>query len=262
MNKPKIICEVGSKFNKLTVIAITKSGESADRKHNLCECKCDCGGSRTVYLDSLIYSDVKSCGCDITMGGRFQCKPGEKYNLLTVLRSWVEVQNGRKRKKCECLCDCGHTAIIAAATLRSGATKSCGCLSRRLNSQHPAWSGHGEISGDCWGRIKNGSNRRNRKILFEITIEQAWNLFLAQDRKCAISGVLLKFSDKSPRFDYTSCTASLDRIDSKAGYTIDNVQWVHKIVNSMKWDSSDSELIEWCKLVAQQHPLTVDTVMV
>jgi len=41
-------------------------------------------------------------------------------------------------------------------------------------------------------------------------------------------------------------TASLDRIDSTKGYTIDNVQWVHTIVNRMKWNTDENEFIKWC----------------
>lgn len=45
-------------------------------------------------------------------------------------------------------------------------------------------------------------------------------------------------------------TASLDRIDSLKGYTLDNVQWIHKDLNYMKCDYEENEYIEWCKKVA------------
>ena len=48
-------------------------------------------------------------------------------------------------------------------------------------------------------------------------------------------------------------TASLDRIDSKKAYTLDNVQWVHKTVNQMKWTLASKEFIEWCKTIAQNN---------
>lgn len=34
---------------------------------------------------------------------------------------------------------------------------------------------------------------------------------------------------------YKNRTASLDRIDDKQGYTINNVQFIHKDINYMKW---------------------------
>lgn len=48
-------------------------------------------------------------------------------------------------------------------------------------------------------------------------------------------------------------TASLDRIDSSKPYVKDNVQWVHKVVNNMKWDFDQNEFIEWCKIIASNN---------
>jgi len=62
-------------------------------------------------------------------------------------------------------------------------------------------------------------------MVFGVTIEEAWQVFLAQDKKCAISGVELKFA-KNYMKDPTSQTASLDRKDSAKDYTPENVQWV------------------------------------
>ena len=46
-------------------------------------------------------------------------------------------------------------------------------------------------------------------------------------------------------------TASLDRIDSNKGYTIDNVQWVHKDINKMKMDLEEDVFIDNCKLIIE-----------
>lgn len=48
-------------------------------------------------------------------------------------------------------------------------------------------------------------------------------------------------------------TASLDRINSSIGYTIDNVQWVHKKINMMKMDLSQEEFINYCRLVVKNN---------
>jgi len=77
-----------------------------------------------------------------------------------------------------------------------------------------------------------------------------WGLFLNQDRKCALSGLPLVFGANHGKIEGT---ASLDRIDSSKGYTIDNVQWVHKIVNLMKQDSSDEEFVKMCRIVSNHN---------
>lgn len=44
-------------------------------------------------------------------------------------------------------------------------------------------------------------------------------------------------------------TASLDRIDNTKGYLEDNVQFVHKDINRMKWAHSQQYFIELCSKV-------------
>ncbi|PWR40836.1 hypothetical protein DK292_16220, partial [Listeria monocytogenes] len=38
------------------------------------------------------------------------------------------------------------------------------------------------------------------------------------------------------------------------GYTIDNVQWVHKKINIIKWHLSQKEFLYWCNLAANKNP--------
>src|SRR5690606_20536198 len=91
--------------------------------------------------------------------------------------------------------------------------------------------------------------RANSKGLeLSITPEYLWDLFLNQNRKCAISGVELVFADSHK--NKTDSTASPDRIDPSKGYIEDNVQWVHKYVNSMRNNKSINDFIEWCKIIS------------
>ena len=91
---------------------------------------------------------------------------------------------------------------------------------------------------------------RNRKLAYNLSGEYLWELFLKQDRKCALSGQELFFPKAWGVRSKTDITASLDRIDSTKGYIVGNVQWVHKTINVMKMDMSDSEFINICKMVA------------
>ena len=89
-----------------------------------------------------------------------------------------------------------------------------------------------------------------RKIPFNITMEDAWSQFEIQKGICAISKVPIRLV-RSLRFDRNKQTASMDRIDSKKGYTKDNIQWVHKKINIMKNTTPQSEFVEWCKKVTE-----------
>lgn len=114
--------------------------------------------------------------------------------------------------------------------------------------RHHNWRGYGEISQSQFGDIRYGAKDRN--IEFNITIEYLWELFLKQDRLCALSGVLLTFSASSARY-WENTTASLDRINSDIGYIVGNVQWVHKLINVMKMSLSQDEFLYWCNLVSE-----------
>lgn len=163
---------------------------------------------------------------------------GKMFGLLTVIE-----QLGTKWR---CKCYCGKEIALCLWELRLKDEKhsgTCGCGCYKKGNTSPLWKGHGEISSRFWHNIKNNSKARGHK--FEITIEEAWNIFTLQEKRCPLSGEELTFATQT----YTLGSASLDRIDSTKGYTIDNIQWVHKTINSMKWDLSRDRFIELCRLV-------------
>lgn len=90
----------------------------------------------------------------------------------------------------------------------------------------------------------------NQRLEFSVTLEELWNLFLKQDKRCALTNVELTFT--SNYRDYKKLqTASLDRINSDKGYIINNIQWVHKTINILKRDVDQDKFIEMCKQVAR-----------
>lgn len=170
----------------------------------------------------------------------------KKFGRLTVLYIHSRTRNGHIRW--HCICECGIEKDILSTHLSSNKIVSCGRHVKR-NKDRKDWRGFEEISGQFWGQIKRGADgsKGRRTIPFSITIEDAWNLFMAQERRCALSGQSLTFPEK---WDSTG-TASLDRIDSLRGYEKDNVQWVHKDINRMK-NSFDQEYFKkLCSLVSQ-----------
>lgn len=176
---------------------------------------------------------------------------GNKFGKLLAIEEVKERKSGKIRYKC--LCDCGNTHEAFATHLRRGLITHCGCV-RHEGAKHQQWKGVGEISGDFWYshivRSANGSklNNRERKAKeLTLTMDEAWNLFLKQNRKCALSGIELQFPKRSKD---KSWTASLDRIDSSKGYILSNVQWVHKDINIMKNKFDNQYFIEMCKRVA------------
>jgi hypothetical protein len=108
---------------------------------------------------------------------------------------------------------------------------------------HVSFKGFKEIRGSFWSKCQRSA--LVREIPFELDIEDAWDLFEKQNRRCALSGIPLSFG---PRYS-TSANASLDRIDSSKSYAVGNIQWVHKVINIMRNTLSIDEFIEWCRRV-------------
>lgn len=122
-------------------------------------------------------------------------------------------------------------------------------LSHRFKkgTDNPRWKGTDIISASLHYDYKHGAERRG--IIFDISIHDMEKVYLKQDGCCAISGIKLILPTSKSRTK--NSTASLDRIDSNKGYTIDNIQWVHKTINQMKWTIDQKEFVEWCKVVAK-----------
>ena len=57
--------------------------------------------------------------------GKYKDERGNRYGLLTVKQYYGTDHNGA-RWLCEC--DCGNEIVVKGLKLRSGNTRSCGCL--------------------------------------------------------------------------------------------------------------------------------------
>jgi hypothetical protein len=180
---------------------------------------------------------------------------GQPFERLSVVR-YVGVD---KSQKClwECDCICGNKTIVRGSDLISRKVKSCGCYHsetsrENIKASHKKYpksygfKGIGDIPGGYLSRIKHGAFIRNFE--YSVSKEYLWDLFLKQNRKCAMTGLDLTFG-KWNGGTKENGTASLDRIDSSRGYVGGNVQWVHKDINNIKQDYNLSEFLGYCKLV-------------
>lgn len=116
---------VGKRFGRLVVL---KDTLKRDHRSVVWKCQCDCGKITEVPSYSLLNGDTKSCGClhsDIVRQQMSIDITNERYGLLIAKEPIVI--DGILYWRCEC--DCGNKKFYAkAGSLRSGNTKSCGCL--------------------------------------------------------------------------------------------------------------------------------------
>ena len=105
----------------------------------------------------------------------------QKFGKLLVKKLHSKTRNGHERYVC--LCDCGNFCNILKTHLRQNNTKSCGC-DKPFGKNHHQWKGYEEISADFWYnhvvRSANGDKGRRKPLVLEITIKDAWELFVKQ----------------------------------------------------------------------------------
>lgn len=93
-------------------------------------CRCECGNMATITGDQLTGLQTKSCGCWRSEQARARREkpkpqPGDRHGRLTVLEF---IGTDSKHPTIRCQCDCGVIVTVQMGNVRSGATKSCGCL--------------------------------------------------------------------------------------------------------------------------------------
>lgn len=124
----------------------------------------------------------------------------------------------------------------------------CQCI----KSQQPIhnFKGVGNVSSAYFKRCQRGARER-KNMEFSITIEDTWKQFQKQNGLCALTGLPILLDRNNTKTGRLIMTASLDRIDSKKGYIVDNIQWIHKHINLMKNNFDQEYFIEMCKLIAK-----------
>lgn len=118
---------VGDRFGRYVVTA------SGLRKGKVLACavRCDCGNERVVQLGALRLGKSRSCGC--APRTRSKVVPaadliGQRFERLTVTAVGPCTTTGGRTLTVRC--DCGETREVSIRNLRSGNTRSCGCLQR------------------------------------------------------------------------------------------------------------------------------------
>jgi hypothetical protein len=171
---------------------------------------------------------------------------GQKFNKLTINKIISKPKGKRDAYYAVCTCECGKEKEIPAVNVIRFRTVSCGCAKdydQIRGKNNVNFTGFEEVSGQYFAKLKRGA--KNRNLEFKITVKDVWNLYIKQSKKCALTGWDISWAKNA------KLRCSVDRKDSKKGYTIDNIQIIELHVNIMKMALSQEEFIGRCKTITE-----------
>lgn len=181
------------------------------------------------------------------------------YSKLTVLK-YVGL-NTKNRPLYLCKCDCGTEKIILAASLKSGNTKSCGCVAKtKTILRNKKLATHNLSQNNRLYRIWKGFRSRCRDINNKyyknyggrgILVCKEWN------------EKFITFYNWSMNNGYKN-DLSLDRIDNNGNYSPENCRWTTMIIQRnntrinryLIFNNKTYTLAEWSR-VLKIHPATL-----
>jgi hypothetical protein len=178
---------------------------------------------------------------------------------------YQQLNSNFRKGKIKVKCVCGFEKMVDLYSLKEGSSTGCyDCSHKKTGNNHPLFKGYKDIPLKWYNRYTT----RNQQV--DMSIEYIYDLWIKQNKKCALSNVYISFENeqslvrldptnpsygkngKKTKHNYT-CTASLDRIDSSKGYILGNIQLVHRDINRMKSDFEQNYFIEMCKLITLKN---------
>lgn len=148
---------IGLKFGRLTVLSRSYKEDKHKRVH--WKCLCNCGKEVVVDSSSLRSGNTKSCGClqkEKVSRIKFLDISGKTFGRLTAIK-----YSGNKKWLCKC--SCGKEKIVSGESLRTGRTKSCGCLHKDKMNKKTLPNSKSSFN-KLMGMYKNKSKKRGYKF--------------------------------------------------------------------------------------------------
>ena len=172
---------------------------------------------------------------------------GQKFGRLTVVR-FDHKENGRKYYLCQC--DCGNFKIVSNHSLKSGNTKSCGCLHKEILIQRNKDNRIHHPESERLLRIWRAMLHRCYKETDEhydyyggrgIKVCDDWHDFEAFQKWALVNG----YADN----------LTIDRLDGNKDYCPENCSWATMTVQNnhksdTKWltyKGKTQSLSDWCR---------------
>jgi hypothetical protein len=173
----------------------------------------------------------------------------QKFGRLLAIRTALLPNGNERGGYWECICDCGGRSTVSTKSLRSGTTRSCGCLKF---DEHPAGAdhasykhGHNMLNSPTyvsWQAMRRRVKGQHRYADRGITIDPRWQ-----------SSFENFLADMGERPEGTT----IDRIDNDGPYTAANCRWASKDVQDnnrenarhVTYDGRTQTVAQWAREV-------------
>lgn len=237
----------GQKFGKLTVVSRSDNSKSGKTKWL---CKCECGNETIVYGDKLKSGHTTSCGrCNY-----IPIRIGDRFGRWTVVSDTAISVNGHKKYLCKCGCIKGTESYIAEYSLKSGNSRSCGCITcetntERMSTHHKSKTRLFHVWESMKSRCYNSHNKSYKNYGGRgIKVCEEW----LNDFEAFYSWAMANGYDENAQ--YGECT--IDRIKVNENYNPDNCRWADADTQALNrrsnvWITYNGEthsLSEWSEI--------------
>lgn len=251
----RMFVEVGQRFGYGVVIdpdARIKFPSSLGPGKRAARLLCDCGNEYVKDIRSLVgviagTAQSLSCGC---MGrGSVIDRTGQRFGKVVIVKfAGIRQRKGRRKGQGGatwlCRCDCGNELVVTTANLTG--TRSCGCGRRRPHKGRPVGS---VARNKALASYMRGA--RQRDLAWELTEEDFFRLVALDCYYCGAPPSVVQRSGTYEGCEFTH--SGLDRVDSKIGYTLQNVLPCCPTCNFAKRDMPFDAFMEWIGRLVAHH---------
>lgn len=180
---------------------------------------------------------------------------GMRFGCLVVIRRAVNRKNKQARWYCQC--DCGNFSIVYGYLLRSGKTKSCGCLKREVAHVIYTEIGkrkrkHGKEPRKLYNTWRNMKQRCFNPLDSYFTSYGGRGITVCDEWKSDFA----TFRDWAFANGYDE-NLTIDRIDNNGDYTPENCRWVSQEIQAnnrrsnrlITYNDETHTITEWSRIL-------------
>ena len=171
-------------------------------------------------------------------------QPADNFGRLTVIG--FSHQDSKWRRHYLCRCVCGTEKTVQGTLLKSGNTRSCGCLAKESRAKR--LPNDAAVVNHIILQYKR--HARDRGIEFLLSRDDVDAIVRLPCRYCGVVGGNLKRTKNLPEgFAHNG----IDRVDSSKPYALRNVVPCCGACNMAKGARSASEFICWAKRISDHQ---------